>query len=128
MGERPVATKRARKTAAESDGSVVRVEAAFKAAFQQRFAMEYKSLAVAKERRHLKDMIGAYTEDSIVTEMVPTFFTTSDWKVQRDDYSIAAFYRLAQHVRLLANGHEVGRDARTAQNVDAAGRAVRRRS
>lgn len=68
----------------------------------------------------------AWGED-VVRELVRLYFTTTDPKVARDDYSLDRFFVHAQYLRLkLARNHRVV-DARTAENLDAAARATGRR-
>lgn len=79
-----------------------------------------------RDGKHFKDLAASYGEEQVL-ELIRRFFDTSDPKVVASDYSVAALYRLAQHVMLL-DRRSGPRDRRTAENVDAVARATRRRN
>jgi hypothetical protein len=53
-----------------------------------------------------------------------TFFATTDVRVNRCDYSVLAFYTLAQHLNLMDKREQT--DRRTLANLDAVARATGR--
>lgn len=91
---------------------------AFHDAFVRRFGFKPK-IDGGKDGANLKRLIATWDE-RVVLELIEEFFTTRDPRVARSDYTIGAFYNLAQHLRLR---RQTIQDQRTAENMDAASRA-----
>lgn len=91
---------------------------AFHAAFVARFGFKPK-IDGGKDGANLKRLIATWDE-RVVLDLIAEFFSTRDPRVARSDYTIGAFYNLAQHLRLR---RQTVQDQRTAENMDAASRA-----
>lgn len=78
-----------------------------------------------RDGRHFKEMLESLKLAGML-DLIDVFFSTTDSKVVASDYTVAALYRLAPHMRLL-DRRSGPRDRRTAENLDAASRATRRR-
>lgn len=76
-----------------------------------------------KDGAHMKSMIATWGLDDVLA-LIETFFTTTDPRVLRCDYTIGALFNLAHHVKLIDARPT---DHKTASNVDAATRAMARR-
>ncbi len=117
-----------KKVKPESDGSTVRVQAAFKAAFAKRFGAETKQLwegKIARSRKSFKALVEAAGEETVVNVLIPEFFASSDPQVERTQYEPWDLERLAQRLllnRVRKNGS--GQHARTAANVNEAAKAM----
>jgi hypothetical protein len=76
-----------------------------------------------KDGSHLKDLISLWGEDEVV-RLLEAFFSTTDQRVRNSDYTIGAFYMLAQHLRLRSKSPV--KDGRSQRTVDALNRAMGR--
>lgn len=79
-----------------------------------------------KDGAHMKQMLATWGEPT-VRALIREFFHTTDPRVLRSDYTIGALYGLAQHLLLRLNGRAAP-DTRTAENLDAATRAMQPRT
>ncbi len=122
LDPKPRAKKpRAKKPPAEADSVVTRLEAAFLAAHEARWGCAPFVASVPRARKHLQDLAAQLGEDE-VRRLIAVYFTTADYKVASRDYTIATFYTLVAHLRLL--DQRAPHDLRTRDNVDAARRAT----
>jgi hypothetical protein len=78
-----------------------------------------------KDGKHFKDLIRLWGEDEVV-RLLGVFFSTTDARVRSCDYTIGAFYMLAQHLRLRSTRTVI--DNRSQRTVDALQRAMGRHS
>lgn len=91
-------------TKATSDGSTIRVEEAFKAAYEKRWGFTLM-MNPPRDRRTLKRLIGAWGEDAIMA-LIDFFFTTTDPQITRvRDYNVPNFEHWAPYMRRMMNGH-----------------------
>lgn len=97
---------------------------AYHTAFLKRFGFK-PVIHGGKDGDHFKKLLATWDEETVLG-LVDEFFTTTDPRVLRSDYSVGALFTLAQHLLLRRNGHANG-DMRTTENVDAAARATGRR-
>lgn len=93
---------------------------AYHDAFVKRFGCK-PLINGGKDGTHFKHMLATWGEGEVLT-LVQAFFETTDPRVRRSDYSVGAFYALAQHLRLRDERID---HYRTAANVDAVARATR---
>ncbi len=75
-----------------------------------------------KDGKHFKELIATWGRDDVL-ELVRVFFTTTDPRVTRCDYSVGALYALAQGLMIDMRGGRL--DATTAHILDAVSRAGR---
>ena len=130
------AKKRARKPSAASDGIVLRLEAVYREEFRRKWNAftrdgsliepEVKPyFAPGRDRRHMKDMAAAWGEET-VAQLIREFFASTDPQITSRDYKVAVLFQQAQRLLLEARrGRRL--DRRTAEHIDAATRAVRKR-
>ena len=138
--ELPPAEKRARKKA-ESDGSVARLFEVYRGEFRRKWSTNRETgeliepevtplIQYGRDGKHLKDLAAAWGEEA-VAQLIRDFFASTDPQVTRGDYKIAgssgSLFTMAQKIRLHKTGNGAPRDQRTAENVDAAHRAMRKR-
>lgn len=124
FGETPPKEKkvRAKKPAAPESEALLRVEAAFLAAFERAWGFPTKREGIGFERKLLKALIESWGEDDVL-RLVEVFFSTTK---RRGDYSVRDFCRSAQTLRLEQRRGPGSQDVRTAGNLDAAARATGR--
>lgn len=101
--------------------AIARVEARYIERFEAKFGFTPK-IAYGKERKLLQGLIAPWGESDVLA-LVDEFFATTDPKIVRSDYTLTAFAYHAQHLKL--HGHRT--DDRTADNIDAATRAMGKR-
>ncbi len=108
----------------KSDGSTARAEEAFKAAFARRFPGVKQLWSYGRDRKLLKDLITQTDEYTVVDELIPEFFTTTDPQVTRLQYRVTDLAYVAQ--RLLLNRSRRGKQLhpRTAENINEAQKAM----
>lgn len=73
-----------------------------------------------KDGAHMKKLLATW-DDATVRSLIAEFFETRDPRVERSDYSIGAFFSLAQY--LMARRARGVTDWRVADNIEAARRA-----
>lgn len=122
--DEPADTKKRKRAAPqpEAAAALLRVEEHYKFRFAGRFGFTPR-IQYGRDRRHIKDLLAAWGEADVMV-LVDDFFDTTDVKVIRSDYSVAALFALAQHMRVNKVRTGAQADERTAANVDAARRAV----
>lgn len=127
------ATRPKKRPGARSDGVVQRCIDAYFRGFVGKFnppATPTEQLLKpiihgGKDGAHFKKMVATWGEPTVLA-LVDEFFTTTHPRVVRSDYSVGALFQCAQHL-IVANTGQTLPDQRTAENVDAASRATRRR-
>lgn len=119
----PESKKRAKKAPEESDNVVVRLEAAFIAAHEQRWKCK-PMRDYGRDRKGLKALAAQLSEEEIV-RLIQVYFTSPDRQIDRGDYTFQYFFKLVSHLRLLDQRRQT--DERTRENVDAARRAIGKR-
>lgn len=115
--------KPARKKKAPSDGSVQRCFDAWARLFEAKWHMKATHISPGKDGRHFKDLVRAFGDERTL-ELMARFFATTNPQIARSDYSVGAFFRLAQ--TLVLDDMKID-DARTLSNIDAVARATGRR-
>lgn len=118
FGEKPEKAKKAKKV---GDADVTACVDRFHDKFKDRFGFKPK-IHGGKDGKHMKDLLGAWADEGgkkVVFELIDEFLTTRDPRVLRSDYTIGAFFNLAQYLRL----KDVRSDDRTMSNRDAIHRA-----
>jgi hypothetical protein len=78
-----------------------------------------------RDGKSLKNLKDAWGEEA-VTDLIRDFFASTDPQITSRDYKIAVLFQHAQRLRLRAQQGGLALDRRTAENVDAAHRAMRR--
>lgn len=121
FGARPEKPKRARKPKKDTNPAVARCIDYFFQKFNAKFGFKPK-INGGKDGKHFKELIETWNE-SIVLQLIDEMFSSSDPRILRSDYTIGAFYNLAQYLRLQFNRT----DERTMRNLDASRRASRAR-
>lgn len=111
------------KPATEADPAVKRCIDAFHDACVRRFGFKPDPRQYGRLGRDLKPLLATWGEADMLS-LIDEFFTTSEPRITRSDYSVAAFLAVVQ---LLKVRRLQAPDARTAENIDAAVRATRRR-
>jgi len=71
-----------------------------------------------KDNALVEKLIVAWGEDEVLS-LIPKFFTTTDPRIRRSDYTIGSFVTLAQRLRIGPTP-----DPRTAETLDAAAQAM----
>lgn len=75
--------------------------------------------------RRFKELVEQYGVERVL-ELIGMFFSVKgDWKVDRCDFSVSAFYALAEHLNLM--DRRANPDSKAAHNVTAAARAMEKR-
>lgn len=105
--------------------ATVRAEDAFKAAFSQRWTdtpLIYGN--IGRNRAILKRLVEQLGEDTVVTVLIPEFFTSTDPQVVRLQYTVPDLERVAQRLLINRNGRERKLHPRTAENLAEAKKAT----
>jgi hypothetical protein len=113
---------KAKRPRAENADAVQRLETAYAEQFERRWG--FKPIRnYGRERKELGELERQEGwGEAAVAELLPVFFSTADRKVTSGSYSLSEFVRTAQYLRQLNRRL----DPRTAENVDAARRAIGR--
>lgn len=105
-----------------SDGSTVRVEQAFKSAFEQRWGFPL-ICNPGRDRKLLKGLIGQWGEAETAV-LIPLFFATTDPEIRRCRfYNIPDFAYWSLKLRRI-HGNGAGLQGRTAENVHEIAKAM----
>ena len=110
------------KTPKKTNPNIKRCVDLFFEKFSQKFGFPPK-INGGKDGAHFKEILATWDVD-VVVALVDEFFSTTDPRIVRSDYTIGAFYSLAQYLRLRGNRT----DDRTLANLDAASRASKPRT
>lgn len=113
---------KARKDAPAPNPAVKRCIDLFHDRHVARFGFKPDPRQYGRFGKELQLLLGAWGED-VVAGLIREFFETTDPRVLRSDYKPMDFVNLAQRLRL--QGQRL--DDRTAENLDAAARAIGRR-
>jgi len=114
----PAVPKKRRSPKPGADHGIQRCIGLYHDTFLARFGFK-PQIHGAKDGAHIKSLIAAWGETDVVV-LIVEFLTTTDPRIVRSDYTLGAFYNLAQYLRL----RHTRTDERTANNVDAAMRAT----
>lgn len=120
LGERPDPPAKKAKPP-KSDGALQECIAAYVAGFGARFP-GVKPRIGGKGGALMKRMIADWDRDTVLG-IIRRFFTTTDSRVTRSGYEIGDLYYLAQYLQI----SDRRTDQRTAENIDAARRAMGKR-
>lgn len=112
-------------TKTEPDPAVKRVIDRFHDVHLERFGFKPDPRGYGRLGKDAKVLLGTWGEDVLIG-LVDEFFSTTDPRVTRSDYSVAAFLNSVQYLRVRRTGKQVV-DERTAHNVDVVARATGRR-
>lgn len=125
--DEPKPEKRDRKKSAPGDPDIAACFALFSELHLAKHGIS-PHFRGGKDGKHFKDLLAWAGREGMLGEagLIRKFFGTSDPRVVASDYSVGAFYSLAQHVALL-DRRKGPMDRRTVENTDAARRATERR-
>ena len=122
FGDPDPPSKRARKPKTEKSAAVMAIEAAYVDLFKGRWGFEPRRNFGA-DYKMFSALDSAWGRDEVV-QLLHIYFSTKDTRVTSGDYSVRDFNRLAQYLRQRISRPQL--DRRTAENVEAAQRAVGR--
>lgn len=127
FGDRPEKPKKAKKEKPPkaTNPDIAKCINHYATRFKERFGFKPK-INGGKDGKHFKEILSTWKDEggcALVISLLDEFFATRDPRVLRSDYSVGAFYSLAQYLRLAANRT----DDRTMANLDAASRATKPR-
>lgn len=118
FGEETVALVKAKKRPV-GESAVPKVIERYHERFLSRFGFKPK-ISGGRDGKHVKELVAAWGATAVLG-LVDEFFSTTDPKVTRSDYSLQAFYTLAQGLMIAS---AVGKpDQRSAEIMDAVSRA-----
>jgi hypothetical protein len=103
--------------AASTDAAIRQCFSAFVKAFRARSGAKPK-ITPGKDARLFKELIALWGVDAVLG-LIPKYFSSGDPRVANSDYTVGAFYALANRLMLA----ETRPDRRTAENLDAGERA-----
>jgi hypothetical protein len=106
------------------DPAVKRIVSHFHRRFRERFEFKPNPRHFARLAYDIKALLSGWDEATMI-DLVDDFFSTTDPRVQRSDYTGTAFAGLAQYLRVRGSGRTI-RDERTAVNFDVVARATGR--
>ena len=114
---------RAQKEKSGPDPRIKRCMDRFHVAHLERHG--FKPLLGAKAGSLFKALLNTWSEEDVFA-LIDLFFSTTDPRVVRSDYSVGAFYALAAHLQLLRRGRSASSGVED-HNAHSARQAAQRR-